>query len=386
MKTVKFSGHGLTFQPPLNTKEGLSISQLVFVLLLAITPALTVARTACSSVASPMVLPFSGPLPRDTTPPGSDLVPLQNLILTGTAHDIITNEVVMGVQVELYRIMEEEKAEMAYSGVFLNGQFKIPVSAMHNHLLVLSRQGYEARKILVKQGQVDFDDEELMMHRSDSSEILASAAFPLKNPVERSPSIAEPQTPPVQEALPPTPRIEATTASEPVLLSRVETPSAQQNRPDPLPEEKSQPRQPSIKTLPEEKGTLPQAEEETIEEPAKIVEEELPVEEIEEKEINVEELIEDEMITEEVSIVHTEPEAGSVAPEVPAEPTARVEGNHYSLSHSTSLWQGPIHTSNVLAYLEAGEQVEVVKKTGKWWWKVRFGDQTGYVKAELLVQ
>lgn len=56
----------------------------------------------------------------------------------------------------------------------------------------------------------------------------------------------------------------------------------------------------------------------------------------------------------------------------------------FKITANTKLWEGPIHTSDVLENLRAGDQIEVVKKTGKWWWKVRFGDKVGFVRTMLL--
>lgn len=58
----------------------------------------------------------------------------------------------------------------------------------------------------------------------------------------------------------------------------------------------------------------------------------------------------------------------------------------YRLTEKTSLRQGPSHTTDVLLRFNKGDRVEVLEKTGEWWWKVRFKDQTGYVKAQLLTQ
>jgi hypothetical protein len=371
MKIVKHSRHLLMSLPFLHPGRQSSFLLLTFVLLLTEMPDMAANKLLFpyeTSAAEQSAKPITS---ADTIPQEAELIPEQSLILTGVAHDLNTNEVLMGIKVELYRIMQDT-SEMAYSGTFLNGEIKLPVSAMHNHVLVLNRHGYESRKILVKQGQIDFDDDELLMHRIDAPDPNVVAYPTEASSMEKSPYIAQrEEAKPTGEATPvPSTPEEAATEPEVPLLSRVPSPTPAQEVPDEYMVKESRARQPSIKTLPEEKASLPQSVAETSEAKATPVEEiapeietpeaETPEPEVAEKEVNVQSTAADENV--------------------------QLESNIYRLSNSTSLRQGPVPTSNVLDELEAGDEVEVVKKTGKWWWKVRKGEQTGYVRTELLVQ
>ena len=42
------------------------------------------------------------------------------------------------------------------------------------------------------------------------------------------------------------------------------------------------------------------------------------------------------------------------------------------------------HTHKVLRRLRTGQKVELQEKTNGNWWKVKFGNQTGWVKAGAL--
>lgn len=383
MKKVKLFGHYAMPRFGCYPKTPWSISLILFALLLAEVPVSAAEYPSIFSLGW-CAVNENNAIPKDTTPPETELVPHQNLILTGIAHDVTTNEVVMGIQVELYKFLDEENTELSYSGNFLNGEFKVPISAMHHHLLVLSRQGYETRKILVKQGQIDFDDEELLMRRSDATEAVASTAFPLRNPVEKSPNAAEAEEVETETVPAVVPHTEEDTVP---LLSRIERPTS---TPNSEPTEIGQPLQPSIKELPEEKASLPLPAEESEEvATTETVDDLVIVEEVPEEEVILEddpiEAEEEIVIEEEEQLIESVPQAVETT-ETPVNQPDSSDHSIYSLTNNTSLWQGPVHTSTVLSHLEAGDKVEVVKKTGKWWWKVRVGDQTGFVRAELLEQ
>ena len=77
------------------------------------------------------------------------------------------------------------------------------------------------------------------------------------------------------------------------------------------------------------------------------------------------------------------PAPANAAPAEEPQPAASQFGT-YLLTGRTSLREGPTHTTGVILRFQAGDRVEVLEKTDQWWWRVRFGDKTGYVKAELL--
>lgn len=56
----------------------------------------------------------------------------------------------------------------------------------------------------------------------------------------------------------------------------------------------------------------------------------------------------------------------------------------FEVAESTSLRQGASHETEILLRLRSGNRVELLEKTSKYWWKVRFDHQEGYVKALLL--
>lgn len=64
----------------------------------------------------------------------------------------------------------------------------------------------------------------------------------------------------------------------------------------------------------------------------------------------------------------------------PTEPTF----GFYRLLDKTSLRQGPTHTTDVLLRFDIGDQVDILEKTNKYWWKARYRNRIGYVKAHLL--
>jgi hypothetical protein len=96
------------------------------------------------------------------------------------------------------------------------------------------------------------------------------------------------------------------------------------------------------------------------------------------EEIMVPDAVEEE--TEAVDLISTPvPEVSPPSPAVDAE-----QGAWYTIAADTNLHEGPVYTSDVLERLQNGDRVEVVKKTGRWWWKVRFGGTVGFVKTEFL--
>ena len=56
----------------------------------------------------------------------------------------------------------------------------------------------------------------------------------------------------------------------------------------------------------------------------------------------------------------------------------------YLLTDATSLREGPDHTTHVLLRFVPGNQVKVLEKTNKFWWKVTYKNKIGYAKAALL--
>ncbi len=57
---------------------------------------------------------------------------------------------------------------------------------------------------------------------------------------------------------------------------------------------------------------------------------------------------------------------------------------YYRLTQETSLRRGATHESAILLRFQPGDEVEVLEKSEKFWWKVRFQGKTGYVKSFLL--
>lgn len=56
----------------------------------------------------------------------------------------------------------------------------------------------------------------------------------------------------------------------------------------------------------------------------------------------------------------------------------------FSLTDKTSLREEATSKSGVIKRLDIGDQVLVLEETNKYWWKVKLGDRTGWVKAALL--
>lgn len=61
-----------------------------------------------------------------------------------------------------------------------------------------------------------------------------------------------------------------------------------------------------------------------------------------------------------------------------------VTGLYYYLIDKTSLRSEATSQSTVLKRFRAGDEVELIEKTDKYWWKVIFNGQVGYVKAAKL--
>ena len=59
-------------------------------------------------------------------------------------------------------------------------------------------------------------------------------------------------------------------------------------------------------------------------------------------------------------------------------------GLYYYLIDKTSLRSEATSQSTVLKRFRAGDEVELIEKTDKYWWKVIFDGQVGYVKAAKL--
>lgn len=60
------------------------------------------------------------------------------------------------------------------------------------------------------------------------------------------------------------------------------------------------------------------------------------------------------------------------------------ESGYYTLTDETSLREGPDSKAKVLARFDAGDRVEVLDDSGKYWWKVVYNGKTGWAKAALL--
>lgn len=63
---------------------------------------------------------------------------------------------------------------------------------------------------------------------------------------------------------------------------------------------------------------------------------------------------------------------------------AAFQSGHYSLIQETSLREEPDSKARVLARFDAGDRVEVLDDSGKYWWKVVYNGKTGWAKAALL--
>ena len=56
----------------------------------------------------------------------------------------------------------------------------------------------------------------------------------------------------------------------------------------------------------------------------------------------------------------------------------------FEIVQRTSLRQTPNSQAPVLTRLGEGDAVTIVEKTNRYWWKVSYGNLTGYAKAHLL--
>ena len=71
----------------------------------------------------------------------------------------------------------------------------------------------------------------------------------------------------------------------------------------------------------------------------------------------------------------------SVAKETPAPaPTS----SFYRIASATSLRDSPDSKASILLRLPPEGRVELLEKTDKYWWKVRYKEKTGWAKAALL--
>jgi len=57
---------------------------------------------------------------------------------------------------------------------------------------------------------------------------------------------------------------------------------------------------------------------------------------------------------------------------------------YFQVIQATSLRATASHRSEILFRFQAGNEVEVLEKTEKFWWKVRYLGKTGYIKSFLL--
>lgn len=66
--------------------------------------------------------------------------------------------------------------------------------------------------------------------------------------------------------------------------------------------------------------------------------------------------------------------------------TPKVKTEIYIVTKSTSFRSKATHESSVLKRFKAGDQVVLLERTNKHWWKVSHGGQIGWVKKALLVR
>jgi hypothetical protein len=69
------------------------------------------------------------------------------------------------------------------------------------------------------------------------------------------------------------------------------------------------------------------------------------------------------------------------APQAPRRPRSL---GVFSLTDETSLREGPHHTHKIITRFRPGDRVELLEKTERLWWKVRFKGLIGYAKALLM--
>jgi len=215
--------------------------------------------------------------------PSPDSDPPRALMLTGTAFDVITGEVVKGISVDAYRINAQGEKELAYTRGFYNGKLSVPIERGASYQIIVNRYGYQTKEVVLENGRFRVLEGEVQ--RDFALQPQTGSATPGTS------------TPAVESGIA-TPREEKT--------SKIETPE--------------EPRRES----PEEHSPIP---------------------------------------------YRAEPAPGY---------------GTYQLTAATSFRKGPHHTHRVFLRFAPGDQVEVLEKTDKWWWKVRFRGQVGYVKAQLL--
>lgn len=58
----------------------------------------------------------------------------------------------------------------------------------------------------------------------------------------------------------------------------------------------------------------------------------------------------------------------------------------FEIIQRTSLRSEPDAQARVMKRLAVGTNLVLLEKTDKWWWKMKLGDQVGYVKQRLLVR
>jgi len=56
----------------------------------------------------------------------------------------------------------------------------------------------------------------------------------------------------------------------------------------------------------------------------------------------------------------------------------------FEVTAATSFRQQATHQSAIILRFQSGDKVEVLEKTNHWWWRIRYKEQNGYVKARLL--
>ncbi len=89
---------------------------------------------------------------------------------------------------------------------------------------------------------------------------------------------------------------------------------------------------------------------------------------------------------EHVKILGDEPVPAEAAPNsgTSSPPGAGDITTRYVLTKATSLRSQPDSKASVLLRFAPGDKVEVLESTGKYWWKVRFRNRTGWAKSALL--
>lgn len=97
-------------------------------------------------------------------------------------------------------------------------------------------------------------------------------------------------------------------------------------------------------------------------------------------EVQMEEPVLEPEAEEELSMGASAPE-DEVAEETMA--ATNVEGT-FEIIQRTSLRSEPDAQARVMKRLAVGTNLELLEKTDKWWWKMKLGDQVGYVKQRLL--